>query len=65
MGGRHVVTLPMFLEDARFFLLGEALHQLQLLDWFPLLIDGDELQRNAGNKNEASSDLLAGVTIYR
>lgn len=31
--------------DGQFiFLLGEAFHQLQLLHWFPLLIDGDELQ---------------------
>lgn len=50
----------IFLADARlfFFLLGEALHQLQLLHWFPLLIDGDELQRNARNTNKASPNLF-------
>lgn len=45
-----------------FFLLGEAFHQLQLLHWFPLLIDGDELQRSTGIKNEASPNWFKSVT---
>lgn len=49
MGGRHGDKPLISLEDACLFcfLLGEVLHHLQLLHWFPLLVDGDKLQENA------------------
>lgn len=53
MGDWHVVANGWPAERSRrllFLLLGQALHQLQLLHWFPLLIDCDKLQRNARNK---------------
>lgn len=62
MGGRQAGRQIEGLSGISLFLLGEAFHQLQLLYWFPLLIDGDELQRSTGIKNEASPNWFKSVT---
>lgn len=62
MGGRQAGRQIEGLSGISLFLLGEAFHQLQLLHWFPLLIDGDELQRSTGIKNEASPNWFKSVT---
>lgn len=48
-GRRRRSDCGSFPEGSRLLLLGETLHILQLVHWFPLLVDGEELQQNAKN----------------